>query len=200
MSTFVIPGSGGSASGGTAVAGGVSAPMVAPVKAAPSTPTSGALSIREKNFAVFPQAGTILKNRFEVAERESGANGQATAPSAHGVLGPPVNFCHRRQRSDGRRFNGLSPRPASRQSSRAVSNLGSRRSFRGAKSDERHPHALAFQAEDAPRPSLATQRFEACEEGIEPFLPPLEEANDRLLTRLGNAADGEPGLILKALP
>ena len=37
------------------------------------------LGIREKHFAVFPQAGTILKNRFEVAERESGANGQATA-------------------------------------------------------------------------------------------------------------------------
>jgi len=68
------------------------------------------------------------------------------------------------------------------------------------KSGERNAHALAFESQVAPASSLAAQGFQIRDGSAEPFLSTLEKADDRLLARLRDAADGKPRLILETLP
>jgi len=160
----------------------------------------GAARIGKQYFAVFPQPRSILKNRLDVAERESRSQRQPAVPRAHRVLAMPVHRRHRRQRSHRRRCHRLPPPAPHGNPSRAVPQFNRRCPFSDAQPHERHARAFAFQAERALRCALATQRFEAGEKGVEAFLAPLEEPHDGLLTRLGHSADREPRLIFETLP
>src|SRR5256885_6349972 len=99
-----------------------------------------------------------------------------------------------------RSFNRHHPQAERSQSPCPVSDFDRRGTFRCSKPDERYADAFAFKAEDTAWIPFATERFEVGQEGVESFLPPLEEANGCLLARLGDAANGESRLILEALP